>query len=79
MGEVLRTVTDEEMGRYMPFDELLDSGCREVYEAAGEHLMLAYEIDGEISTPVNLLVNLRQGREVVFSLGACISIDSIKN
>jgi hypothetical protein len=77
MGEVLRAVSDEEMGRYMPSSELLESGSREVYEAVGEHLMLAYELDGEISTPVNLLVNLRQGKEVFFSLGECISMDSV--
>lgn len=77
MAEVIRVLTQEEKGNYMPFCELLNRGRDEVYEAAGAYLMMAYEVDGYITMPADFLIELSMGTKVSFFCGESINIDAI--
>lgn len=75
MAETIRALNTHEIGNYMPADELLNSQRAEVYATVGEQLMWCYELDGEVPTNVDFLVELSSGQRVAYSVGEAISID----
>ncbi len=77
MAEVIRALTARESTRYMPFDEMHDRERKQAYEAAGAYLMLAYEIDGPIIEPGDLLIELSSRERVRFPYGGSMNIDAL--
>jgi hypothetical protein len=72
MATVVRLVSEQEKGNYMPFDELGYSECRETYEAAGDYLAMGYELDGFLPETDDMLVQLNNDQEVLFYYGGHI-------
>ena len=77
MATVVRTLSEQEKGNYMPFEELGESELKEVYEAAGSYLALGYEIDGFLPEAKDMLVKLNNRREVLFYYGGHIATSAV--
>jgi hypothetical protein len=77
MAEVIRALAGKERTRYMLFDEMPDRGRNEAYEAAGEYLMMACSIDGPITEPGYLLIELSGRERVCFPHGESVVVDAM--
>lgn len=69
MGIFVRNLTEDEANTYMPMRELYEPQQDEVYEAAGEYLVEAYEFDGALDDEYHMLVRLSDDRLVEFECG----------
>jgi hypothetical protein len=78
MAEVIRDLSEQEKGAYMPFCELLDRERNEVYEAAGAYLLMAYEIDGSVPSNADLLIKLGNDTKIHFFFGESLQIDALQ-
>ncbi|HYH36301.1 MAG TPA: hypothetical protein VD706_02260 [Candidatus Saccharimonadales bacterium] len=76
--EVLRELEEDEVGNYMPAEELLTSQMSDVYAAVGEQLLMAYDFDGCIPQPGSVLVKLEDGTQVAFSYSETMTIDTVE-
>lgn len=79
MAEVLRALNPDEARRFMPMQEMYEPQQREVYEAAGEHIMTLYELNGcHAEDHGDLLLQLNDGYYVAFSYVMHQSAESIR-